>query len=452
MSQDIQKTRQIIREVLNQLSSSHEAQYYLDQYSSTEEIRFAVIKVGGGILKERLDDLAASLSVIRHLGLHPIIVHGAGPQLDAAIKDAGIQNHKVDGLRVSSEAIMAIARPVMYKANRDLVTALEKHQVRAVGLQHSVFHCDYENKEKYGLVGKINSIDTESIKATIQNGSTPVIASLGESSSGQILNINADVAARELVWSISPSKVIFITPTGGLLDADSNLISSISLKNDFANLMSSNWVHSGMRLKLQQINDLLQPLEHSASVSITSVDNLVKELFTHRGAGTLINKGESIRVIDRITKNEIRSLKELIESAFDKKLSDNYFDQQNFHKILISESGGAAAIVVNGFNGVPYLDKFAVTPEARGKGYAAALWRSLKTHCPQLYWRSRINNAFTPWYYKKADFSMQDHNWVSFSYGVSDFNYLQDCVNDSFQRNSSWIDNKETIVKKKVQA
>jgi len=134
------------------------------------------------------------------------------------------------------------------------------------------------------------------------------------------------------------------------------------------------------------------------------------------------------------------SLKALIESAFDKTLEKDYFTQQNFHKILVSESGGAAAIVVTGFNGVPYLDKFAVTPEARGKGYAAALWRSLRSHCPQLYWRSRIGNSFTPWYYKKSDFSMKDHNWVSFSYGVSNFSYLQECVTDSFQRSSSWED------------
>ena len=440
MSQDIQKTRQIIREVLTQLSSSHEAQYYLEQYSSTDEMRFAVIKVGGGILAERLDDLAASLAVIRHLGLHPIIIHGAGPQIDVAVKNAGINNKKVDGLRISSEEVMAVARPVMYKANRELVTALEHHQVRAVGFLHSVFHCDYENKDKYGLVGRIEGIDLDSIKNAIQTGFTPVIASLGESASGQILNINADIAARELVWAISPSKVIFITPTGGLLDADNNLISSISLKNDYSSLMKSEWVHSGMRLKLQQIHDLLQPLPHTASVSITSVDNLVKELFTHRGAGTLINKGESIHVSDNIEIDEIEPLKSLVESAFGKTLEKNYFEKQNFHKILISESGGAAAIVVTGFNGVPYLDKFAVTPEARGKGYAAALWRSLKSHCPQLYWRSRANNTFTPWYYKKADFSMKDHNWVSFSYGVDDFNYLQDCVNDSFQRSSSWTD------------
>ncbi len=440
MSQNTKKTRQIIREVLTQLSSSHEAQYYLEQYSSTDEMRFAVVKVGGGILAERLDDLAASLAVIRHLGLHPIIVHGAGPQLDKAVKAAGIENKKVDGLRVSSEEVMAVARPIMYKVNHDLVNALEQHQVRAIGLSHNIFQCDYEDKEKLGLVGKIIQVNLDSIKQAVKNGSTPVIASLGESKSGQILNINADVAARELVWAISPSKVIFITPTGGLLDAEDNHISSISLKNDYESLMNSSWVHSGMRLKLQQIHDLLQPLPHSASVSITSVDNLVKELFTHRGAGTLINKGESIHVTDSIDKDEIKPLKTLIESAFGKKLEDGYFMQQNIHKILISESGGAAAIVVTGYNGIPYLDKFAVTPEARGKGYAAALWRSLKSHCPQLYWRSRLNNAFTPWYYKKCDFSMKEHNWVSFSYGVKDFSYLQDCVKDSFQRNSSWTD------------
>lgn len=434
----MQHTRQIIRQVLNQLSSSHEAQYYLEQYSTPDHMRFAVIKVGGGILEERLDDLCSALSVLRHLGLYPILVHGAGPQLDKAIEDAGIKTQKVDGFRVTSEEVMSVARPTIYKVNRQLVGKLEDHQVRAVGLLHSVFNCDYDDKEKYGLVGKVKGINSDSIKEAIESGFLPVIASLGETDSGQVVNINADVAARELILSISPSKIIFITPTGGLLDEDGELISSISLNNDYDKLMNSDWVHSGMRLKLEQINALLSPLPNNASVSITSVDNLVRELFTHRGAGTLINKGESIHVLETVNASQKSQLTNLVELAFGRKLSADYFEKHAIHRILISESGGAAAIIVKGFNGVPYLDKFAVTPEARGKGYAAALWRALRKECPQLYWRSRINNPFTPWYYTKADFSMKDHQWVSFSYGVDDFDYIKDCVNDALKRSTSW--------------
>ncbi|MBT8142853.1 MAG: acetylglutamate kinase [Gammaproteobacteria bacterium] len=441
----MQHTRQLIREVLSQLSSSHEAQYYLEQYNVNDEMRFAVIKVGGGIIHERLDDLCAALSVLRHLGLHPILIHGAGPQLDQAINAAGISSNKVDGFRVTSEAVMEVVRPTIYKVNRDLVNTLEKHQVRAVGMQHGVFTCDYDDKERYGLVGKIKHINLDSIRDAIEADLLPVISSLGETSSGQVVNINADVAARELVWAISPSKIIFITPTGGLLDEDNKLISAISLKNDYANLMQADWVHSGMRLKLEQIHDLLKPLPANASVSITSVDHLVRELFTHRGAGTLINQGENIQVLTQLNKQQESELTSLIESAFARSLKDDYFKQHEIHKVLISESGGAAAVVVTGFNGVPYLDKFAVTPEARGKGYAAALWRALKKECPQLYWRSRKSNAFTPWYYHKSDFSMKNQQWVSFSYGVKDFDYLHDCVNDAFQRCSAWKDSMQVV-------
>jgi len=242
--------RRIVKQVLSQLGGSREARYYLGQYSEADGMQFAVIKVGGALVESQLDALASALAFLANLGLMPIILHGAGPQLDAALKEANIPTVKHDGLRVTTPEVMEIARPVIYRANRQLVSALENQGVRAFGIQHGVFVCDYLDQEKLGLVGDVQSVDLEAIRDTMQHGMLPVVACLGESRTGQVMNINADFAARELIWAFRPHKIIFLTETGGLLDEAGRVISAISLRADYAWLVNQPWVHSGMKLKL----------------------------------------------------------------------------------------------------------------------------------------------------------------------------------------------------------
>jgi len=432
--------RRIVRKVLEQLANSQEAQHYLKEYSNQESLQFAIIKVGGGILKDELEALATALSTIRHLGLFPVVVHGAGTQIDTAVNEAGIKTQKLDGLRVTTEEVMAVARPVIYKANRNLVAQIKLEDVEAIGILHGVFSASYQDKDLYGLVGKIDNINLDSIRDAAKQGALPIIACLGETESGQVVNINADIAARELVWALKPRKIIYLTPTGGLLNESGALISSISLLNDYESLMQTSWVHSGMRLKLEQIKTLLTPLPKSASVSITSVSNLLKELFTHRGAGTLVNKGEHFHAYYTLSDSQKNKLKKLIEASFARELRHDYFEKLPILAVLTNESVNAAAIVIQGKNGIPYLDKFTVAPEAQGFGYAAVLWRMLKESFPQLYWRSKISNPISTWYLQKADTSYRENHWYGFSYGIRDAEKNQSCLKAAINKPITWID------------
>jgi len=432
--------RSVVNQVLSQLGTSREARYYLNQYSSDGELQFAVIKVGGAVLEEQLEPLAAALAFLRNLGLMPIILHGAGPQLDVALQQASIQTEKRRGLRVTTPDVMEVARPVIYRANRRLVSALEDQGVRSQGIQHGVFVCDYLDRAELGLVGDIRQVDLEAIRDVAHRGMLPVVACLGESPTGQVMNINADVAARELIWKVKPHKIIFLTGTGGLLDESGRIISAISLRTDFEFLMEQEWVHSGMQLKLEQISQLLSSLPESASVSITSVDNLARELFTHRGAGTLIRKGEQIIEHKELTAEFKQKASALLEQSFNRELREGYFDQLDLECVLCSESYGAMAIVLKGVNGVPYLDKFAVTPEAQGAGLGAAVWQALVHRCPSLYWRSRRSNPITAWYFDQADASFTEDSWVSFSVGIHDFDQLKRCKQDCLSRAESWLE------------
>ncbi|MDT8407955.1 MAG: acetylglutamate kinase [Wenzhouxiangellaceae bacterium] len=432
------EVRPLVAELLGQLGSSREARQYLEQFSSVKESRFAVIKVGGGVLAEQLDELVAALAFLHRLGLYPIVLHGAGQQLDAALTEAGIETLKHEGLRVTSEEVMAVARPVIYRQNMRLVDALEAHGVRARGLLHGVFECGFADREKLGLVGRIEKVDLESIRGAVQSGALPVVACLGESRAGQVMNINADIATRELVWSIKPYKIIFLTPTGGLLDENGRVISAISLTSDYEDLMAQSWLHSGMQLKLAQIRDLLEPLPRSASVSITSAEKLTRELFTHTGAGTLVRKGETIECFDEVPVDHRAALEQLLEAAFERELRPDWLDRRPVKGLLMAESGRAAALIVQGLDGLAYLDKIVVTPAARGEGLGAALWQALRMRYPAMYWRARIGNPIAGWYFQQAETSHRRGPWVVYTIGIDDYAQMQRLVEDAAARDSGW--------------
>ncbi len=145
----------------------------------------------------------------------------------------------------------------------------------------------------------MESINLAPIEASLRANSIPVIASLGETDEGQILNVNADFAANELVRVLQPYKIVFLTGTGGLLDGQGKLIDSINLSTEFEQLMAQPWINGGMRLKIEQIADLLADLPLTSSVSITRPSELAKELFTHKGSGTLVRRGERVLSVRR---------------------------------------------------------------------------------------------------------------------------------------------------------
>src|SRR5690606_25785636 len=165
--------------------------------------------------------------------LTPIVVHGAGPQLDAELAAAGIGKRTVDGLRVTSPEALAVVRRVFQAQNLKLVEALQAQDARATSIVSGVFEADYLDRDGLGLVGAVQRVDTAPIQASLQAGSIPVIASLGETVGGQILNINADFAANALVQVLQPYKIVFLTGSGGLLDARGRVIDSINLSSEY---------------------------------------------------------------------------------------------------------------------------------------------------------------------------------------------------------------------------
>jgi acetylglutamate kinase len=433
MSFQLQKDlRPTIVRLLSNIANAKEIQQYLKRFSQLDAARFAVVKVGGAVLRDQFDALVSSLSFLQQVGLTPIVVHGAGPQLDEDMQAAGIEKRTVDNLRHTDAAVLSVVRRVMRRENLRLVDALQADGVRATSVQAGVFECTLLDSERYGLVGKVARVDVDGIHAAIQVGSIPVIASLGETGDGQIVNVNADWAANELIKTLQPYKIVFLTSTGGLLDGDGHVIDSINLSTEYEELLAQPWLHSGMRLKIEQINDLLSALPLSSSVSITRPDELAKELFTHRGSGTLVRRGEKILCATAWDQVDLDRLRTLIESAFGRKLKPDYFEITRPHCIYVSEHYRAALVLTleafeNG-DDVPHLDKFAVADDAQGEGLGRAIWHAMRADMPRLFWRSRPDNAVNEFYFNEADGCLKGERWNVFWYGMERFDEIREAV------------------------
>ena len=418
------QTRQTIVRLLSSMGGAKEISQYLKRFSQLDAARFAVVKVGGAVLRDDLDALTSSLAFLQDVGLTPIVIHGAGPQLDAELSAAGIVKQTIDGLRVTSPEALAIVRRVFHAQNLKLVEALQASDARATSIVSGVFEADYLDRERYGLVGEVKRVDLAPIQASLQAGSIPVIASLGETVGGQILNVNADFAANELVQVLQPYKIVFLTGTGGLLDADGKVIDSINLSTEYEHLMQQPWIEGGMRVKIEQIKDLLDGLPLASSVSITKPAELAKELFTHKGSGTLVRRGE--RVIESSDWNafDLTRLRGLIDSAFGRKLLPDYFETTKLHRAYVSENYRAAVILTSEDAGI-YLDKFAVLDEAQGEGLGRAVWQVMREQNPTLFWRSRHGNPVNPFYYAESDGCIKQDKWKVYWYGPAGFDLIE---------------------------
>ncbi len=414
------EVRQTIVQLLSTMSDSREIRTYLQRFSQVDKSRFAVIKIGGAILRDQLEETAASLAFLHTVGLTPIVIHGGGPQLDEELRRRGIETAKIDGLRVTTPEVLDAAREAFTNLNIELVEAIRSQDVAAHGLTQGAFDARIIDGEKYGLVGEPTEVHLDLLRSIVRSGAIPILTCLGVASGGQLVNMNADAATRLLVHAVRPMKIVFLVDAGGLRGGDGEIIESINLATDYDHLMAQDWVHSGMRLKLAEIKALLDDLPPEVSVSITSPSALARELFTHSGAGTLVRKGERILKVTEKSALDRGKTIQLIEESFAKRLRPQWWDDLDLTRAYVSESHRAVALLTSQ-DGAAYLDKFAIHESARGEGLARTLWDHVTSDFSTLFWRSRIDNSFNAFYQREAEGSVKRGPWTIFWIGESDF-------------------------------
>jgi acetylglutamate kinase len=260
-----------------------------------------VIKYGGSAMIDASlqESFVRDVLLLKYVGIHPIVVHGGGPQIDATLRELGIQPKKVEGLRITDDRTMEVVEMVLAgRVNKAIVSLFGLHGGRAVGL--SGIDDGLLLAEKLppvqtktgavdtGRVGEIREVRPGVLSALVDNGFIPVIAPLGVDRDGRSLNINADTAAGEIAASLKAEKFLLMTDTAGVCDRDGKLIQSLNTA-EIARLRETEVITGGMIQKVECARSALA----GGVGKVHVIDGRVKhaillEIFTDRGVGTEI--------------------------------------------------------------------------------------------------------------------------------------------------------------------
>ncbi|KAL8777238.1 MAG: hypothetical protein Q9213_007951 [Squamulea squamosa] len=433
-------TRSTVVQLLSNIGSKREVQQYLSHFSSVSSQQFAVIKVGGAIITEHLQTLSSALAFLNHVGLFPVVVHGAGPQLNRLLERAGVEPQFEDGIRITDGKTLELARSLFLEENLKLVEEVENLGVRARPITSGVFTADYLDKEKYKLVGKIRKVDKNPIEAAIRAGCLPILTSMAETTEGQVLNVNADVAAGELARALQPLKIVYLSEKGGLFNGDTKeKISAINLDEEYDDLMTQWWVRHGTRLKIKEMKELLVDLPRTSSVAIIHPADLQKELFTDSGAGTLIRRGNKVHVNDKLSQfGDLEAFKSVLvrdREALDAKATVDRYVQglgEREFRAYFDEPMEALAIVLPPQTGssMAQLATFTITKSGWLTNVADNVIAAIKKDYPKFMWTVKTDDENLTWFFDKADGSLSKDGETMFWVGVDSGDEVKDLMTE----------------------
>ncbi|TFK34692.1 acetylglutamate kinase ARG6 [Crucibulum laeve] len=440
-----QTDRDTITRLLYSIGTKREVERHLRIFSASshpsQPAKFAVIKVGGAVLAE-LDELALSLSFLYRVGLYPVVLHGAGPQLNDIMEREGVVPDYIDGIRVTDAKTLGIARRVFMEENLKLVGALEKLGTRARPITSGVFTADYLDKDKYKLVGKITKIDKRPIEAAIRAGALPILTSLAESPDGQILNVNADIAAGELAKELEPMKIVFLNDKGGMFHGvTGEKLDVINLDEEYDSLMKESWVKFGTKLKLRGFKELLDHLPRSSSVAVISASALQKELFTDSGAGTLIRRGYKLfkhNSLDSVGADRFRQVihdrDPEVLAGFQSVTGVLNELKKTPYTIYGDEPLDVIAVVSHPEGEIPVMTKLLPSRGGVLNNVMDNVFNAIKKDHRKLFWTAQADDENRAWHFERADGSFTRAGKSLFWYGVQDVAEVERTVKD-FEKN-----------------
>lgn len=287
------------REVAHVLT---EALPYIRQFQG----QTIVVKFGGNAMVDEAlkASFARDVVLMKLVGLNPIIVHGGGPQIGDLLERLAIPTHFVDGMRVTDAATMDVVEMVLGGlVNKDIVGLINSQGGRAVGLtgkdgrliearRMTITRPDPEHQTPeiidIGHVGEVEAVNREVIDLLLGSEYIPVIAPIGTGEDGTSYNINADVVAGRVAEAMKAEKLMLLTNTPGLLDAEGTLLTGLSAKS-VQGLIADGTIHGGMLPKIRHALEAVEAGVPSAHIIDGRVEHAVLlEIFTRTGIGTLI--------------------------------------------------------------------------------------------------------------------------------------------------------------------
>lgn len=282
-----------------------EALPYMQRYAG----KTFVVKYGGHAMgdPEAARDFAEDIVLLQAVGINPVVVHGGGPQIGAMLKKLGVESTFVDGLRVTDKATAEVAEMVLSGAiNKELVgwiagaggkalgiSGKDAGMVTATKVQRTTKDPDsnIEQAVDLGFVGEPSRVDTAILETACAAGMIPVVAPIGAGEDGHTYNINADTMAGAVAAALGAARLFLLTDVPGVLDKNKNLLTDLT-PADIARLKADGTISGGMIPKLETCIHAVEAGCEAAVVLDGRVPHaMLLEIFTSRGAGTLIRAG-----------------------------------------------------------------------------------------------------------------------------------------------------------------
>ncbi|MCG3872780.1 acetylglutamate kinase [Psychrobacter sp. Ps7] len=269
--------------------------------------KLIVVKYGGNAMTDPAleSSFARDIVLLKTVGIHPVVVHGGGPQVDNLLKELGRQSDRIDGMRVTDKSTMDIVEMVLGgSVNKSIVSLINKHGGRAIGLTGKDANLILAKKlmmEKIGadgiavpidlgFVGDVVSVNKDVINMLIASDFIPVIAPLGVDSEGNTYNINADLVAGKVAEFLQAEKLMLLTNIKGVLGRDGEVVTGLTPKK-VDSLIEDGTISGGMIPKIQCALDAVRSGVKSAVIVDGRVPHAtLLEIFTNEGVGTLISR------------------------------------------------------------------------------------------------------------------------------------------------------------------
>jgi bifunctional N-acetylglutamate synthase/kinase len=351
----------VVLRFLESMGRRSEAEFYLALFRAEPKERFAAIAVDANVARHATEAVTLDLRFLAALGLVPVVVLGL---LDG--KEAGEHGARI------------------------------KRRLERAGTPAAI------------LTSEGAALHEEALK-TARAGTIPIVPfgpAEGPLSAAQIEERFGRLAA--LVGDLRTRKLIFLHRPGGLRRGGA-LVPLCNLTTDFDALSSTKELSRKERALLAQSRRLVFEAPHKLLVTISSPLDLLRELFTVKGAGTLLRRGSIIERregFDAIDRDRLRAL---LESSFGRPPDDGFFSRPASDIYVADDYRGAAVLRSTPLG--PYLTKFAVDREAQGEGVGSDLWVRLVAERPTVFWRARPTNPIDAWYNKQCDGLARFPDW-----------------------------------------
>ena len=268
-----------------------------------------VIKYGGNAMVN--DSLKQSvmddITLLKYIGINPVLVHGGGPDINDALSKMNIQSHFVNGLRYTDEQTMEVAQMVLTgKTNKEIVSNLCAKGAKAIGIcgidgnlieAEKLTTDEAGNPIDIGFVGKVKKINTKVIEMLANDEYIPVIAPIGVGENGESYNINADTVAAEVAIALKARKLMTLTDVPGIMEKDENnqlRLIPFLCEEEVNECIQNGIITGGMIPKaLGCLDTVLRGVKSAHIIDGRIPHSLLLEIFTSKGIGTMIVKVKS---------------------------------------------------------------------------------------------------------------------------------------------------------------